>query len=73
MTARLVTGVKQNAAGVRDTSRVPFLYVGLARENQRHANQSEATRFDRRDILRATVFLWSTPRATPRASSGCAA
>jgi hypothetical protein len=31
------------------------------------------TRDDRRDILRATVFLWSTPFDTPRASSGCAA
>ena len=37
------------------------------------ANQSEATRFDRRDILRATVFLWSTPLPTPRCISGCAA
>src|SRR5690606_28435933 len=34
---------------------------------------SDATRFERRLILRATVFLWSTPRATPRASSGWAA
>jgi len=31
------------------------------------------TRADRRDILRATVFLCSTPLVMPRASSGCAA
>ena len=33
-------------------------------------DQSAATRFERRDILRATVFLCITPRATPRAISG---
>ena len=33
---------------------------------------SEATRLDRREILREAVFLWMTPRATPRNSSGCA-
>src|SRR6478735_12377688 len=37
------------------------------------ANQSAATRLLSRLILRATVFLWTTPRATPRASSGWAA
>src|SRR6187455_1349060 len=36
-------------------------------------NQSPATRLLSRLVLRATVFLWSTPRATPRAISGCAA
>jgi hypothetical protein len=34
---------------------------------------SAFTRDDRRDILRATVFLCSTPLVTPRASSGWAA
>ena len=43
------------------------------RETARMAsNQSAATRLLRRLILRAAVFLWSTPRATPRAISGCA-
>lgn len=32
---------------------------------------SAATRFDRRETLRAAVFLWTTPLDTPRASSGC--
>src|SRR5690554_212691 len=34
---------------------------------------SALMRFDRRDILRATVFLCSTPLLTPRSSSGWAA
>ena len=34
------------------------------------AQAKAATRFDSRDIFRATVFLWSTPLATPRANSG---
>jgi hypothetical protein len=32
---------------------------------------SAATRFDRRETLRAAVFLWTTPLDTPRANSGC--
>ena len=35
-------------------------------------DQRAATRLVRRLILRAAVFLCITPRATPRASSGCA-
>ena len=31
---------------------------------------SDLTRADRRDILRAAVFLWKTPLVTPRISSG---
>jgi hypothetical protein len=31
---------------------------------------SAFTRAERRDILRATVFLWATPLVTPRAISG---
>jgi hypothetical protein len=31
---------------------------------------SDATRFDSRENFRAAVFLWMTPRATPRAISG---
>ena len=44
-----------------------------ATDRAKKTNQSVATRRVRRDILRATVFLWSTPRATPRAISGWAA
>ena len=31
---------------------------------------SDATRLDSREIFRAAVFLWITPRATPRIISG---
>jgi hypothetical protein len=34
---------------------------------------SDATRLDKRENFRAAVFLWITPRATPRAISGCTA
>jgi hypothetical protein len=32
---------------------------------------SDATRLDSLEIFREAVFLWITPRATPRAISGC--
>jgi hypothetical protein len=32
---------------------------------------SEEIRLDSRETFRAAVFLWITPRATPRAISGC--
>lgn len=45
----------------------------LATPNHLIAVQSAATRLVSRDNFRDAVFLCSTPRATPRASSGCAA
>src|SRR4051812_33502310 len=37
---------------------------------QREIQPSDATLLDRREILRDAVFLWITPRETPRAISG---
>ncbi len=46
----------------------------IIKTRNRAKNQaSDLTRDDRRDILRAAVFLCITPLVTPRISSGCAA
>ena len=46
---------------------IEHLPIEIAR---RPFQPSDATRLDSREIFREAVFLWITPRATPRAISG---